>query len=106
MDETDKSILALSGDLTVLHAHEIKKQIEDTLNISNGLILDLSDAKDIDITFLQILCAAHKSAVNNNKSIEIDKDSFRLIEKSLYRTGFIRQMGCLRENKNDCLFKE
>jgi len=106
MDKINKRILALSGDLTVLHAHEIKREITDALKISDGLILDLTDSNDIDITFLQILCAAHKTAVNVGKNMEINKDSYGLIKKVLYRTGFIRQMGCLRENKNDCLFKE
>ncbi|MCX7965642.1 MAG: STAS domain-containing protein [Syntrophorhabdaceae bacterium] len=110
MDEKNRKninekVLRFSGDLTVINAEKIKSQILHSIQDTDHLVLNLTDITDMDISFLQILCSAHKTALNSGKFITIDGDSFNTIKPHMERSGFFRHLGCSKDRKEECLFK-
>lgn len=110
MDEKDikninYKVLQFSGEATVINAEKIKFQVLDAIKEADHLVLNLVDITDMDLSFLQILCSAHKTALNKGKLISMDDSSFKVIKPYLEQSGFFRHLGCFKDRKDECLFK-
>ncbi len=67
----NSSELILSGPLTLPYALLIKESFEKLLTKEDNLIINHSDAKEFDISYLQLLLAAGKSAKTKKKNLII-----------------------------------
>ena len=63
--------LKLSGPLTTAGANDIRGLIAEALETSNSVRIDVSAVTDIDLSFLQTLIAAHKTAKLERKSLTV-----------------------------------
>ncbi len=63
--------LTMSGELTVAHAAKLKRALTEELERTDNLRLRFGDVEEADITLLQLLCAAHKSAQERNKNVAV-----------------------------------
>ncbi len=54
--------LKLSGDLTIESAGKIKAGLLKALGKKKDVVLEMEDVDSVDLTFLQTLCSALKSA--------------------------------------------
>lgn len=96
--------LLLSGDLVLRHIARLKGEILTALEENDHLLLDLSAAKVVDLPFLQLLCSAHRSAVQRNKSLGLTgeiPDDFR---RKLDAAGFLRHVGCGLDCPKTCIW--
>jgi ABC-type transporter Mla MlaB component len=104
MEDNEKSkVLALSGDLTVSNAALFKTALAEAMKNADNLVLNLNGIIGADLSCLQIICSAHKKAINSNRSIKIDDNPSIIFEDALRGSGFLRQKGCLLDVQEKCL---
>jgi anti-anti-sigma regulatory factor len=77
----------LKGPLTVTHADPIAATLLEALGASEAVTIDLSGATGIDVSFLQILIAANKSAARNRKTLKIAAPGYEMLAKEAARCG-------------------
>lgn len=95
--------LNLSGELTVQYASELLAVLAGAQNSVTDLVVNLADVTEADVSCLQLLCAAHRSALRIQKSMALGKVSpeFR---RAVEDSGYIRHMGCSRGTGQNCLW--
>jgi ABC-type transporter Mla MlaB component len=102
-DNKKGKVLALSGDLTVSTAESLKTTLMDAMKNTDNLLLNLAGITSADISCLQIVCSAHRKAINSKRSITIDDNPSIFFRDALGDSGFLRQKGCLSEMQEKCL---
>jgi anti-anti-sigma regulatory factor len=94
----------IEGDLTVQHAAEFKTCLLDALGRAQSVRIDLQAIDDIDLTCLQLLCSAHKTALLVGKDLSLDRERPEPLERSLDLAGFSRSRGCTIDENDSCLW--
>lgn len=104
---TEKSVeLALDGALTIQRIAELKTQLAEALNGTDGLVLNLKDVDRVDLTFLQLLCSAHRAAHQASKFMTLVEVS-EAVDNAVTTAGFVREnMACGQECSDSCLWME
>jgi anti-anti-sigma regulatory factor len=64
-----KWLVSLEGQVTITSALELKDLLLEWLAAGKNLELDLQRAEDIDITIMQLLCAASREAARTGAGI-------------------------------------
>ena len=97
-------LLRLDGDITVLQAEELKEALISGLGSADKVYVDFSKVLDIDLSCLQLLCAAHRTAATMQKSFQLAEPVpghfIRLAESA----GFARHTGCRLDITKTCLW--
>lgn len=96
----------VEGDLTVQHAAEFRTCLLDALGRAQCVRVDLQAIDDIDLTCLQLLCSAHKTALFTGRDLSLDSERPGLLERSLDLAGFSRSRGCAMDLNGSCLWIE
>ena len=82
-----KGTLVLSGELTIQNATSLKESLLDALNDVETCELDLTDVSQIDLAGIQVLFAAHKSALNRKKSLSFSGECPELLREAVVTSG-------------------
>lgn len=96
--------LRLEGPLTLEHAEELRNALREGLSKSLSVTIELADQIEVDLSCLQLFCAAHRSALASRKKLNLRRgvpESFRNLVES---AGFIRHQGCTLNPYQDCLW--
>jgi ABC-type transporter Mla MlaB component len=96
--------LAMSGALTVVNAVEILKRVRDALAQTDDLLVTVDEDSEVDVSFLQILCSAHRTAAAQNKCFKLNIKKTRAFEGAARAAGYIRRKGCSRDRDGSCLW--
>jgi phospholipid transport system transporter-binding protein len=89
MIPTDMSyLLTLEGSLTTSQAEAVRDAVLDALRNHASVVIDCSGADAIDITFLQTLIAAARTAGDWRKDIRLVSPLPPLLLDALQRCGF------------------
>lgn len=94
----------VGGELTVQHAAELRACLLSALNGAQSVRIDLQAVEDIDLTCLQILCSAHKSALFAGKALCLGNETPQHFKDSLNVAGFSRLQGCTMDTGDSCLW--
>ncbi|MEE4240674.1 MAG: STAS domain-containing protein [Desulfopila sp.] len=97
-------VLSLTGDVTMVSALETRKALLEAITEVDILRLDLEGVSSADISFLQILCAAHRECFLQGKEIFLEEGNRGNVEDLLERSGYSRQLGCIVEARKSCLW--
>ncbi len=99
-----EGFLALAGDLTMVEVQETKKVLLEAIEKVDTLHLDLQKIESVDVSFIQLICAAHRECFLSEKEIFL-KDGVRdIIDQLLERAGYSKQCGCYSAAKKGCLW--
>jgi anti-anti-sigma regulatory factor len=96
--------LKLSGSLTIGQAAGFKEALLAALEAASGLLLDLSGVRESDLTGLQLLCAAHQSALAGGKRFTIKYGADPVYHEVVRNAGFRRQVGCSGDDSGSCIW--
>ena len=86
------STLKLSGSASTKHASEIYTSLSNALKSYSAITVDLKDLSTGDLTLIQLLCAANKTA-SSDKKLSISSMHPNVI-KSIQTAGFDGNMSC------------
>ncbi len=82
----DTGLLTLRGDLTMQNSEKVKEALLDAVSRFKKIIVHMEKIEKIDFSCFQLFCAAHKTTVNQEKSMVIvppagkSPDFFKLLE--------------------------
>ncbi len=96
--------LTVSGDLTVARAGELRTALSDALAQAGAVEVTVAKVTALDVTFPQLLCSAHRAAVEGGKELAVkglDEESFGEL---LRRSGFLRHIGCREDTRRSCFW--
>jgi anti-anti-sigma regulatory factor len=102
----DHEIIKLAGELTIERAEELRKMLGDKLERTERLFLSFAEVTEVDVSFLQLLCSAHRTALKVQKCFWIDKDRPEALRSAIKEAGFVREQGCNLDFTHNCLWKE
>lgn len=94
VDANDKrTVLRVQGRIMVEHASELRDAMLKALASSNAVTVDLSGVTDADISFMQLVCSAHKTARDAGRGFVItgSPESFW---HAVNTAGFLHHRGC------------
>ncbi len=107
MEKVGKSkSIKLTGNLTIDHAVEVASILADSLNRCDHLHLFFEDVTAVDISFLQLLCSAHRTAVKSNKTLALASQRPEPLKQAMMAAGFICEEGCIFSRQQSCIWKE
>lgn len=95
--------LKISGSLTAPRSAELKNSIFNDLNQGGRLQLVISDVDDVDITFLQILSAAMKTARSGDGQLTVRQPVPGILYLSIIDAGLQNHGTC---DAGNCLWCE
>ncbi len=80
--------LAFKGCLTISQAEAVQAALLDALQNHPAVEIDCSGVEEIDVTFLQILVSAGRTAIAWNKSLRFASPPVGLLADAIGRCGF------------------
>lgn len=92
----------IKGDITLDDAHELHRFLLGSLAGRESIRINLGDVDLLDLSALQLLCSACRSATFGGKGFEISGREGAL-ERSIIRAGFDRVSGCKASPRDICL---
>ncbi len=95
----------ISGVMSIEDAADLKAAISSAIAGSSCIVVDLSATDATDISCLQVLCSAHRAAVQSGKKLTVRGTDESLIT-CLEDAGLPRHTGCLQQNGVPCLWLE
>ena len=93
-----EGVLSLMGDLTMVEAQETKRMFLEAINEVDTLYLDLGGIASVDVSFIQLLCAAHRECFLSQKEIFLQGDLPDTIDIFLATAGYSKQCGCIPDS--------
>jgi ABC-type transporter Mla MlaB component len=105
-ESIENNSLSFAGNLTIEHAAELQTFLMESLNRRDRLHLVFENVTEVDISFLQLLCSAHRTAVKTNKTLMLDGHRPEPLRLAVIGGGFGRQEGCVLDVQQTCIWKE
>jgi anti-anti-sigma regulatory factor len=96
--------VVVSGEATVGTANKLKQALLEALESANAVHVVFRDVTAADVTLPQLLCAAHRAAVERNKTLTVEGADRAPLNTMLRQTGFLRHIGCQGNTRRSCLW--
>lgn len=84
----------LSGDLTLQVAGEVKESFVRALSGKGDVTFRFDDIGDVDLSFIQILCSAHRFAHDEGKKINFSGEWPEPFTTLIEESGLNVHVGC------------
>lgn len=97
--------LQWSGDLTIRRIAELKAQVEQALTAAKNISIEIAADAESDMTLLQLLCAAHRTAARQEKTLQLRGEIPEKFKMVMNLAGFSRHIGCARDKTGCCMWK-
>ncbi len=96
--------ITLDGNLTVGRSEELRSLLIKAIIDADRVCLDFGTVTDVDLSCLQLLCSAHRSASRMNKSVFLSGDWPEVFKKTVEEAGYARLSGCRLDVSHSCLW--
>jgi hypothetical protein len=80
-------VLKLSGSQTIREAEDTARALRDILTAESAILLDCGAIEETDLTFLQLVIAARKSAVRDGKTLALASPAEGVLLTALAQAG-------------------
>ena len=98
-------VVVLDGALNIQRIGELKEAFAAAFTESDHVVLDLARGTEVDLSFLQLVCAAHKSASRTHKQLTLSGERPECLRQAIEEAGFLPLKGCRDVSGNGCLWK-
>jgi len=98
--------LVLKGELAIQRISEVKEELKRALDEVDDLMVNLNEATDFDLSALQLLCSAQRTAVCLSKSLKLVGSPPEGLKKALEATGFLKHLGCGLSCEEKCIWSD
>lgn len=99
-----REIINLTGEFEIASARELRNAILAAQGRADIVVVNLREATDVDLSLLQILCSAHRSAIGENKQFTVTGCEHEAFQKVVERSGFLRHIGCDEDTHKTCMW--
>jgi anti-anti-sigma regulatory factor len=94
----------MEGELTVGGIRKIHEELLHSLEKVRHLDIDIAGAVDMDLSFLQLLCSAHRTAAQTGKTVALTGDIPNIFRQAVEDNGYGGTGGCSGEAGRTCLW--
>ncbi|MDD5007908.1 MAG: STAS domain-containing protein [Syntrophorhabdaceae bacterium] len=94
--------ITFRGELTVRSAGEIREILRKTLDGCRAVTVRLEDIEILDLSCIQIFCAAQKTAFKMNKQLALDTVLPEAVVRTIEQAGFYCLKTCGNNKNNAC----
>ena len=98
--------LCFEGELTIKRASEIRAQLLESLSEFQHVEVEIGDVANVDLSYLQLMCSAHRFAAKNGKKITLINQDGSLFSEVKIIAGFVTGKECGFNRENNCLWME
>jgi len=102
--ENGEIIITSGGRLTIENAAEFSLIVREALEASSNVALEFEPEVEIDITGVQILCSACKSAAQSGKTISYHGPQPQALADIITSSGAERHAVCKHNNDSTCIW--
>jgi len=96
-----------NGELTVARIAELKEELQEVLSDTGQRVcVRFAEVEAVDISLLQLLCSAHRTAGRLGKVLAIHGDIPEPFIKVMQLAGFNRHTGCGYDGMDNCIWME
>jgi len=99
-------VLEMDGDLTIENVQELHQKLLTALDQIEELAITFEKVTAVDLAFVQLLCAAHRTAVKADKTLKLAGHCPEALITAVRELGFLRETGCILDTQGSCLWKE
>ncbi len=96
--------ITLDGEITLNHAEELRMLLIKALIDADRVVVDFGPVSDVDISCLQLLCSAHRSAGRMKKVVSLSRNWPAPFAKAVRDAGYKRLTGCRLDMDHSCLW--
>ena len=96
--------ITLEGELTLPYAEELRGVLIKALEDNNEVSIGMENVQDVDLSCLQLLCSAHRSAMRSQKKVMLSKDLPMMFTAAVEGAGFSRLKGCKYDKSSSCIW--
>ncbi len=96
--------ISLDGELTLPHAADMKSLFVKALIDADVVTVKFGEVQDADLSLLQLLCSAHRSAVRLKKQVQFEGAFPKVFQEAARAGGFTRLKGCKLDTEKSCLW--
>jgi anti-anti-sigma regulatory factor len=100
----DTGVVKLDGDLTLSNAEEIKKTLIKAILDSDSVKVKFGKVQNVDLSCLQLLCSAHRSAERFHKQMSFGGPLPPVVMSAATSAGYADLKGCRPDCKGICLW--
>lgn len=93
MSNAETELLCLDGDCGLRKSAELVAELQKKLAIDGDVVVDATAAAAADISTIQILVSAHKSALTAGKSLRVHVPLHGALGEVLVKGGFVAADG-------------
>lgn len=93
MEHSQSHHFELRGKLGLRDATEVATALSLALETHPSVTIAVAPDADLDITILQVLVAAHKTAARAGKELALAASADSLLRKTLVKAGFVSPAG-------------
>jgi anti-anti-sigma regulatory factor len=86
--QVQHTVIVLEGDLTVENAGKLQTKLRAVIETSEAVVLQFSGVARIDISFLQLVCAAYRSSFALGKYLTLSPDLPDSLRRAVQFAGF------------------
>ncbi len=94
----DVRLVTFIGKMVISYAHEMKAAMVEAFARAREIRLDLGEVTEIDLTGMQLVCAAHRDSINMKKAFHIVGNPGEVFTALAADAGFPRH-GCMHGEK-------
>jgi len=88
-------VIHIGGELTISYAGQLREIFLQALSESKMIKLNLEQVTEVDLSCLQLLCSAHRTAVSIGKNFIRSGECPESLKSAAERAGFLRNKGCV-----------
>lgn len=100
-----ETVVRLEGELTIQRAGELRQALLRAGESSARVSMEFEDFEGADLSFMQLVCAAHQESVRSGWSLSWGPSVPEAFLKSAEGYGFCRGRGCARDKDGSCMWK-
>jgi len=98
-------VVEMGGKLTLGRIDDRKVELLEHLAASDKVVVHFLEDTEADVSFLQMICAAHKAAVLGGKTLTIEGHVPPAVDETVEAAGFSRHSDCPPELKGGCVWQ-
>ncbi|BDV42396.1 sulfate transporter [Geotalea uraniireducens] len=103
-EQADRLFLDVSGELTICFVGEFREALLDGLEKATEITVNVEHVSAVDLTGLQLLCSAHRTASARDKTFGIVGRQNRIFAEAERLAGFSRHVGCVKDVGKTCIW--
>jgi anti-anti-sigma regulatory factor len=103
-DAPGTRIVVVSGEMTIQNSGDLRNALLEAFSAGEGVCLEMGKVTEVDLAGLQLLCAAHRTSITDQKHFSISGIDNEAIQSVILDAGFPRRTGCSKDIGKTCVW--